>query len=400
MRNLYSLLVLVPCIIGVSSDLPAQAPQTAIQAVFARLVPNKQLPADLTLTGQMRDGAGLTQPFQITIKGKDQFRYDFGSGKELVSTTINRGSGWRQAAGKIEILQQYTIRQRPALVPFLDILAEADAPTLQVADKGVTLIGGGNARRYTLTLPDTAPRGTRLYGRALDEQNDTYVDVSTALVRRTERWLMAENSMDAAISRNDRFFRLSQRSGFCHPIPYRRHRQRSHPSARSVCLRHTHRNRELRSSRRRFCDAGSQAMKRFTIPLCLILLLPICGWSQSSDSSPEGGEKPLGSYFKTDIDSVSLTNGNLHLTIPIFSLPGREVPVALVLDYNSMSYELRYGYMYNGQPVSAYESKQWAKVHETLHKFSGLDDETIKTRLGLSGPGSGMITDEIKQKCN
>jgi YD repeat-containing protein len=101
-------------------------------------------------------------------------------------------------------------------------------------------------------------------------------------------------------------------------------------------------------------------MKIRAFVLLTILVQSVSLFAQSTDTSPEGGEKPLGTYFITDIDSVSLTNGNLHLKIPLFSLPGRETPVALALDYNSQSYERR-NVGVNGQTVYAYESKQWRK---------------------------------------
>src|SRR5206468_12512022 len=60
------------------------------------------------------------------------------------------------------------------------------------------------------------------------------------------------------------------------------------------------------------------------------------GFAQSSfDTSPEtqGGEKPLGSYFATDIDTVSMSNGTLRLSIPLINLPGRELPLRPAMDY-------------------------------------------------------------------
>ncbi len=67
-------------------------------------------------------------------------------------------------------------------------------------------------------------------------------------------------------------------------------------------------------------------------------------FGQSSwDSSPDSqtGEKVLGSYFATDIDTVSMTDGNLHLQIPVFSLPGRETPLSWSMDYNSKLFQQR-----------------------------------------------------------
>ena len=93
-----------------------------------------------------------------------------------------------------------------------------------------------------------------------------------------------------------------------------------------------------------------------------VLALPLLACAQTSYTSPETGEKPTGTYFMSDIDSVSLTNGNLHLHIPLISLPGREVAATFALDYDSQFYEARnvapYG---SNNPHWAYESMEWRK---------------------------------------
>ncbi len=53
------------------------------------------------------------------------------------------------------------------------------------------------------------------------------------------------------------------------------------------------------------------------------------------------GQPVLGSYFSTDVDTVNLTSFNLHINIPLFSLPGRELPLNLSMDYNSQFLEQR-----------------------------------------------------------
>ena len=86
-------------------------------------------------------------------------------------------------------------------------------------------------------------------------------------------------------------------------------------------------------------------MKRGVLLLLMQFAVPLTSaWGQSSfDMSPDAqtGEHVLGSYFATDIDTVSMTNGNLHLNIPLFDLPGREVPLRLSMSYNSKFFEPR-----------------------------------------------------------
>ena len=175
-------------------EVGAQDARTVVQMVLARLAPNKQLPNDLIITGQVTDASGVS-PFRITIKGKDQIKYELGSGASLITTTQFKGVGWREGANKKETLQPYSALQRPMLVPFFDLLAEADTPALQVADKGAVLLGATAARHFTLKLPDPSPE-TRMFGRALDEETDFYVDAVSGLILRSERWLITENNMN------------------------------------------------------------------------------------------------------------------------------------------------------------------------------------------------------------
>jgi hypothetical protein len=179
----------------VATGVAAQVPQSAVQAILARLAPGKTLPNDLIITGQLTDPSGVVQPFRITTKGKDQVLYETGTGPSHVSTTTSKGNGWTVVGNKFTLLKTYTAMQRLKILPFLDLLAEADAPSLQVTDKGPFLIGTIPTRLYTLRLPDPTPN-VRLIGRPFDEQTDFYVDPASSLVVRSVRLFMAENSMD------------------------------------------------------------------------------------------------------------------------------------------------------------------------------------------------------------
>jgi hypothetical protein len=178
------------------TELWAQVARTAVQAVLARMAPNKQLPDDLVLIGQVTDGSGTVQPFRITILGKDQIRYEFGTGATLTTTTQAKGAGWVEKAGKVTLLSPHSAMRRPVVVPFLDLLAEADNPSLQIIDKGNFTIGSLLTRQYNLKLPDPTPT-VRMFRRALDEETDMYVDTQTLLIVRAESWLAADNNMDA-----------------------------------------------------------------------------------------------------------------------------------------------------------------------------------------------------------
>jgi len=198
-KRLISLFVLAVSVLtqGVL-DASAQDARTSIQNALGRLVPNRQLPVDLTLTGQLTDAAGVVQPFRFTMKGKDRVRFESGTGAALVTTTQSRGAGWTESGGKVRLLPSYSAIRRPGVVPFFDLLSEADTPNLQITDKGTFSIGGVVTRRFSLKLPDPTP-DIRMFRRALDEEIDIYIDVTTQLVVRSESWMRADNNPDARL---------------------------------------------------------------------------------------------------------------------------------------------------------------------------------------------------------
>jgi RHS repeat-associated protein len=87
-------------------------------------------------------------------------------------------------------------------------------------------------------------------------------------------------------------------------------------------------------------------MQRHIHPLFLTIAAVLCiGLNASAqtsyDTSPQSqtGDQVYGSYFGANIDTVSLYNGNLTLSIPLFSLTGRELPYGLTLTYNSQKWQ-------------------------------------------------------------
>ena len=81
----------------------------------------------------------------------------------------------------------------------------------------------------------------------------------------------------------------------------------------------------------------------------------------SYDTSPQAqtGQQIYGSYFGTDIDTIGLYNGNLTLSIPLFSLPGRELPYGLTLTYNSQKWQSN---TCSGSPCGQYTGG-WQKAN-------------------------------------
>jgi hypothetical protein len=111
------------------------------------------------------------------------------------------------------------------------------------------------------------------------------------------------------------------------------------------------------------------------------------GAQTSYDTSPGGqtGVQVFGSYFAADIDTVSIYNGNLNLSIPLFSLPGRELPYGLALTYNAQKWEQDY---VSGAIVGRYTGG-WIKSNvfgDTLSFFA--DYESGCTIYWIDGAGT------------
>ena len=86
--------------------------------------------------------------------------------------------------------------------------------------------------------------------------------------------------------------------------------------------------------------------KSITLPVLLVALywVVVAGIASAQtdyDTSPgaQTGQQAYGSYFNPSVDSVGLYNGNLNVVIPLFTIPGRELPVTLSAVYNSQKWE-------------------------------------------------------------
>src|SRR2546426_180896 len=121
-------------------------------------------------------------------------------------------------------------------------------------------------------------------------------------------------------------------------------------------------------------------MTRLTRSFCFVIfaltisiLLAVEALGQVA-ARPDRGTMPTGSYAVSDIESVSLTNGNMNLSIPLASLP----PVA----GGKLGLTLR----------AEYNSKMWDGVRSE-HQPDPLDPATryVKSNLQLSDAGGWRI---------
>ena len=81
------------------------------------------------------------------------------------------------------------------------------------------------------------------------------------------------------------------------------------------------------------------------VPLSGRILVVVAVWTsftcaalgQTTSARPDRGTMPNGSYSVSDFENISLQNGNVHLTIPLASLPriaGGKLSWTLSAQYN------------------------------------------------------------------
>src|SRR6478609_3271435 len=85
---------------------------------------------------------------------------------------------------------------------------------------------------------------------------------------------------------------------------------------------------------------------RSLVLIALVATFSTVTFAQQTAARPDRGAMPGASYSVSDLESVSLTNGNLHLSIPLASLP----PIA----GGKLSFTLS----------AVYDSKQWNVTRE------------------------------------
>src|ERR1044072_6595741 len=80
--------------------------------------------------------------------------------------------------------------------------------------------------------------------------------------------------------------------------------------------------------------------------LLLVAILLLSGpltLAQTTAARPDRGTRPNGSYSVSDVENISLQNGNLNLNIPLASLPpiaGGKLSWSLNAHYNSKVWDV------------------------------------------------------------
>jgi len=79
-------------------------------------------------------------------------------------------------------------------------------------------------------------------------------------------------------------------------------------------------------------------LKSLLLALVLLLMISSAAFAQTTAARPDRGVMPGASYSVSDFENISLTNGNVSLSIPLASLPpiaGGKLKFTLSAVYNS-----------------------------------------------------------------
>lgn len=91
-------------------------------------------------------------------------------------------------------------------------------------------------------------------------------------------------------------------------------------------------------------QSGNKLNRSLCLIFAFIAVLATDAVAQNAAARPDRGISPIGSYSVSDIESVSLTNGNVHLSIPLASLPptaGGKLGVTVSASYNSKLWDFK-----------------------------------------------------------
>ena len=76
----------------------------------------------------------------------------------------------------------------------------------------------------------------------------------------------------------------------------------------------------------------------------ILSLSAVTAFGQTTAARPDRGTRPNGSYAVSDLENISLQNGNVNLNIPLASLPaiaGGKLSWTLTAQYSSKVWDVR-----------------------------------------------------------
>jgi hypothetical protein len=113
------------------------------------------------------------------------------------------------------------------------------------------------------------------------------------------------------------------------------------------------------------------------------VLIAICGavaLGQQTAARPDRGTMPTGSYSVSDIENISLQNGNVGLSIPLAGLPpiaGGKLSWSLSAHYNSKLWNMH-------RSENAYDETEWHPFDVDEPQLSELGGWRVTGQYGIS----------------
>jgi hypothetical protein len=148
---------------------------------------------DIEATSNRTGSDGRRRTTKYLLQGSKNMRVEHGEGSEQSVSVHTDTEAWQTRQGKVVSIPEHAASPRNRLFPFLDLIAEFRNPNLEIVSKGMTSIDARETYHVQLRLKDTKPN--RIFGIALDEEVDFYIDAQTLLIVRSERFLRSIDDM-------------------------------------------------------------------------------------------------------------------------------------------------------------------------------------------------------------
>src|ERR1051326_9256871 len=179
---------------GLSSAQTMSPVDMIRQTLNTHIGPNG-LPSDFVIQGQVTDRSG-TQSLRMTVKGKNQIRYELTQGKRTNVTIYNAGTACAGPSTSLKPLMEHAAVHRPFEIPFLDVIINVGNPYWNVRYIGSEALGSQTVLHFAVHYRDSVPPQQRFLNRPLNEDAEFFVDAQTSLIVRSQRMQVANDSMD------------------------------------------------------------------------------------------------------------------------------------------------------------------------------------------------------------
>src|SRR5437867_590985 len=136
----YAIIALLILAIAHPGRAQTMSPEAMVGQILAAHIGPNGLPTDFVLQGQVTSGSN-TYSLRMTVKGKNQIRYEQTQGTRTSLSIFNAGTAWTGSVGSLKPVMQHAAIRRPIEIPFLDILIDVGAPRWTVRYLGTETLG-------------------------------------------------------------------------------------------------------------------------------------------------------------------------------------------------------------------------------------------------------------------